>query len=73
MREHKPNAKLNPEQVRAILLSDKRAKLLAYEYGVTPAAVSCIRTGKTWREVFATVEEIGRAPLVRHNSARASA
>jgi hypothetical protein len=51
MRNRKPNAKLNPEKVQAILLSDEPGKVLARRYGVTTNAISQIRHGKTWKDV----------------------
>jgi hypothetical protein len=41
-------AKLTEDQARAILASRRRGVDLAETYGVTPAAISAIRTGKNW-------------------------
>lgn len=42
------NAKLNREKVRYILGSSGSNRALAKELGVSPAAVSNVRTGRTW-------------------------
>lgn len=49
--ERSPAAKLTEEQVQTILTSGQRGVDLARTFGVTPAAVSAIRTGKNWRHV----------------------
>lgn len=51
MRRDKPNAKLTPSVVQAILCSDEPGKVLASRYGVTPTNISYIRRGKTWKDV----------------------
>ena len=43
-----PNAKLDLDKVRYILGSGKSNASLARELGVSPAAVSNVRTGRTW-------------------------
>lgn len=45
------NTTLTDDAVRAIRASDKRGVDLAAEYGVTPSAISAIRTGRTRKEV----------------------
>lgn len=42
------NAKLDVAKVRTILGSSKSNAALARELGVSPAAVSNVRTGRTW-------------------------
>ena len=42
------NAKLDLAKVRAILSSSRSNAALAREFGVSPAAVSNVRTGRTW-------------------------
>lgn len=42
------NSKLDLDQVRYILGSSKSNAALARELGVSPAAVSNVRTGRTW-------------------------
>ena len=44
-------AKLNLEQVHAILASDKTNLALAVEYGVSKSLISHIRTGRNWHYV----------------------
>jgi hypothetical protein len=44
-------SKLTTEQVSAIKASSETGVALAGRYGVTPAQISSIRTGKTWRHV----------------------
>lgn len=43
-------AKLTPEQVKAIKNSDKSAKELAQEYGMSVSNMHRIRSGRSWRE-----------------------
>lgn len=45
------NTTLSDDAVRAIRASDKRGVDLAAEYGVTPSAISAIRSGRTRKEV----------------------
>jgi hypothetical protein len=47
----KPNAKLTAEQVREIRASNEPLKVLAHRYGVTAAAISAVRTEKSWKDV----------------------
>ena len=42
------NSKLDLDKVRYILGSTKSCAALARELGVSPAAVSNVRTGRTW-------------------------
>jgi len=42
------NSKLDLDKVRYILGSSKSNAVLARELGVSPAAVSNVRTGRTW-------------------------
>jgi len=46
-----PNAKLSAEEVREIRASDEPGVVLAARYGVRSAAISKIRTGRTWRHL----------------------
>ena len=41
--------KLTEEQARAILASPLSQRACAKLYGVSPAAIMCIRTGRTWK------------------------
>ena len=43
-----PNSKLDLDKVQLILGSSKSNAALARELGVSPAAVSNVRTGRTW-------------------------
>ena len=47
-----PNAKLKPEQVRAIRMNrhGKTAKALAAEYGVHYRTIEKVRSYETWRK-----------------------
>lgn len=54
------NSKLDLEKVRHILGSTKSNAALARELGVSPAAVSNVRTGRTWSWIDADWDdEIG--------------
>ena len=46
------SAKLDEAKVRRILKSDKTNVALAEKYGVSPQAISDIRNGRRWREVY---------------------
>jgi hypothetical protein len=50
------NSKLDLDQVRYILSSTKSNAALARELGVSPAAVSNVRTGRTWSWIDADWE-----------------
>lgn len=49
--ERGSSAKLTEGQVREILASRRRGVDLADKFGVTPAAISALRTGKNWKHV----------------------
>lgn len=49
------NSKLDLTKVRYILSSGRSNAALARELGVSPAAVSNVRTGRTWSWVSARV------------------
>lgn len=49
--ERHPIARLTNEQARAIRCSKERGRDLARAYGVDPALVSMIRSGKVWKHV----------------------
>lgn len=51
MGEKQHLAKLDAQKVAIIKRSMLSNKELAKHYGVTPAAIWCIRTGKTWKHV----------------------
>ena len=44
-----PNAKLTADQVTAIRASTRSQRAIAKDFGITQAAVSLIKTGRTWR------------------------
>lgn len=44
------NAKLNEEMVKEIRQSCQTQRLIAKAYGVTQATISCIKTGRTWKD-----------------------
>ncbi len=52
------NAKLDIRKVRYILGSSRTNVALARELGISPAAVSNIRTGRTWF----WIDDVGPAP-----------
>lgn len=61
------NAKLDLSKVRAILSSNKTNIALARELGVSPAAVSNVRTGRTWGWIdegldFESGGQLGESP-----------
>lgn len=43
-------AKLTPEQVEQIREAEGTQRLIAAQFGITQATVSCIKRGKTWRD-----------------------
>lgn len=43
--------KLNTEKVKKILSDNRGVTFIARDYGVTPATIDAIRTGKTWKHV----------------------
>lgn len=47
--EKAPNSKLSRAQVEAIRSSAKSQRTIAREFGITQAAVSLIKRGRTWR------------------------
>lgn len=49
--ERHHSAKLSPDEVRAIRLSNSTARELAAEYGVSFQLISQIRTGKIWKSL----------------------
>jgi hypothetical protein len=44
------NSKLNQEIVDQIRAAEGNQRKIAAEYGITQATVSCIRSGRTWRD-----------------------
>jgi hypothetical protein len=54
--EGHPKAKLTEQQVIEILSSSKNHKETGKLHGVSGAAISFIRTGKTWKHVFSRTE-----------------
>ena len=53
------NSKLDLDKVRHILSSTKSNAALARELGVSPAAVSNVRTGRTWSWIDADWDDDG--------------
>jgi hypothetical protein len=49
--EKHPISRLTNDQARAIRCSKERGRALAKTYGIDPALVSMIRTGKVWKHV----------------------
>jgi len=54
-----PNAKLDLEKVRYILGSGESNAVLARRLSVSPAAVSNVRTGRTWSWIDADWDDDG--------------
>ena len=51
---NRSNVRLNPEKVlliRARLASGEKAPTIAPDFGISPEAVTAIRTGRTWKDV----------------------
>ena len=50
---------LSPGQAAAVMLSDKSSLALAAEYGITHQAISQIRLGRVYADVYARLKEQG--------------
>lgn len=48
-------AKLNEIKVRAIMQSSETDKVLSQRYNVSPAAIWCVRNGKSWNRITGLV------------------
>lgn len=54
-----PGSKLTDKKVRHIILSDASCVALAERYGVSPARITNIRKGRSWKHVWRKLKQEG--------------